>query len=149
MATDFTTRDIDGRTIRLGEFLGKQVVLLNFCATFCQPCLAEFPHLNHLYDAHKSKGFVILAIAMDGPETVAEVPAFARRNGLKFPMLLDEDSRIASLYNPRKSMPLSVLIDRSGRVVRVREGYNPADEKLVAADVESVLGVARAPDHGP
>jgi len=50
------------------------------------------------------------------------------------------DSRIASLYNPKKSMPFSVLIDRAGRIIRVREGYNPGDEKLVTADVVSALG---------
>ena len=143
-ASDFNARDIEGKNVKLSNYLGKQVVLLDFCATWCEPCVAEFPHLRKMYEANKAKGFIILAIAMDGPETVANVPAFARRNQLNFPMLTDEDSRIASLYNPKKSAPLSVLIDKSGKIVAIREGYNPGDEEFLAKDVAKAIdGIAR------
>jgi peroxiredoxin len=145
-ASDFTARDIEGKNVKLSSHLGKDVILLNFCATWCEPCVAEFPHLRKMYEANKAKGFIILGIAMDGPETVAQVPAFAKRNGLNFPMLTDEDSRIASLYNPKKSAPLSVLIDKSGKIVAIREGYNPGDEEFLAKDVAKALeSVAPAP----
>ena len=145
-ASDFTARDIEGKSVKLSSHLGKDVILLNFCATWCEPCVAEFPHLRKMYDANKAKGFVILGIAMDGPETVANVPAFARRNQLNFPMLTDEDSRIASLYNPKKSAPLSVIIDKSGKISAIREGYNPGDEEFLAKDVAKALeSVAPAP----
>jgi peroxiredoxin len=138
-ASDFSARDTEGKTVKLSEHLGKDVVLLNFCATWCEPCVQEFPHLRKMYEANKAKGFIILAIAMDGPETVANVPAFARRNQLNFPMLTDEDSRIASLYNPKKSAPLSVLIDKSRKIVAIREGYNSGDEEFLAKDVAKAL----------
>jgi peroxiredoxin len=144
-AADFTARDIDGKTVKLSQYLGKQAILLDFCATWCEPCVAEFPHLRKLYEANKDKGFIVLAVAMDGPETVANVPAFAKRNQLNFPVLTDEDSRIASIYNPKKSAPLSVLIDKQGRVATIREGYNPGDEEYVAKDVAKVLDGAAAP----
>ncbi|MCL2724450.1 MAG: TlpA family protein disulfide reductase [Polyangiaceae bacterium] len=144
-ASDFTARDLDGKTVKLSNYLGKQAILLSFCATWCEPCVAEFPHLRRLYDANKAKGFVILAIAMDGPETVARVPAFAARNQLNFPVLTDEDSRITAIYNPQKSAPLSVLIDKQGRMVAIREGYNPGDEEYLAKDVAKVLDGSTAP----
>jgi peroxiredoxin len=134
-ASDFSARDIEGKNTALSQYLGKSVVLLNFCATWCEPCVAEFPHLRRIYATNAAKGFVILAIAMDGPETVANVPAFARRNQLNFPVLTDEDSHIASLYNPKKVAPFSVLIDRSGKIISMREGYNPGDEEFLAKDV--------------
>ena len=143
-ATDFTVRDTRGRTVRLSDYLGKQVVLLDFWATYCEPCLGEMPHLEAMYEENKDKGFVIIALAMDGPETVAEVPSFAARNGLTFPVAADADSHVASIYNPKSSAPLSVLIDRSGNVVRIREGYNPGDEALVAADVARAVSAGRA-----
>lgn len=143
-ASDFTARDIDGKTVKLSAHLGKDVILLNFCATWCEPCVAEFPHMRRLYEANKAKGFVIYGIAMDGPETVANVAAFAKRNQLNFPVITDEDSRIASLYNPKKSAPLSVIIDRSGKVVAIREGYNPGDEEFLAKDVAKALDGAPA-----
>lgn len=143
-ASDFTARDTEGKTVKLSDHLGKDVILISFCATWCEPCVAEFPHLRKMYDANKAKGLVILAVAMDGPETVANVAAFAKRNQLNFPMLTDEDSRIASLYNPKKSAPLSVLIDRQGKVAAIREGYNPGDEEFLAKDVAKVLDGAAA-----
>jgi peroxiredoxin len=139
LAPDFTGRDVVGNTFRLSDHLGKDVVLLDFWSTFCEPCKAEFPHLRAMYDAAHAKGLLVVGVAMDGPETVADVPAFVKRFELDFPVVTDEDSRIASLYNPKKSMPLSVLIDKAGRIVAVREGYNPGDEKLVEADVTKVL----------
>jgi peroxiredoxin len=138
-APDFTSRDVDGNTFRLSDHLGKQALLLDFWSTFCEPCKAEFPHLRALYDAEKSRGFLVVGVAMDGPESVAEVPAFVKRYGIDFPVVVDDDSRIASLYNPRKVMPLSVLIDRAGTIAVVREGYNPGDETYVQADVSKVL----------
>ena len=138
-ASDFTARDIDGKTVKLSSYIGKQAILLNFWQTWCEPCVAEFPHIRRMYDANKAKGFIIFGIAMDGPETVANVPAFAKRNQLNFPVLLDEDSHVAQIYNPKKSAPLSVLIDKSGKITMIREGYNPGDEEYLAKDVAKVL----------
>ena len=138
-ASDFSARDIDGKTVKLSTYLGKQAILLNFWQTWCEPCVAEFPHMRKMYEANKSKGFIMFGIAMDGPETVANVPAFAKRNQLNFPVLLDEDSHVAQIYNPKKSAPLSVLIDKSGKIVMIREGYNPGDEEYLAKDVAKVL----------
>lgn len=140
IAPDFTARDVDGKTFRLSDHLGKSVILLDFWATFCEPCKAEFPHLGALYLRDKDKGLLVIGVAMDGPESAAEVPAFVKRHEVNFPVVLDDDSRIASLYDPKKSMPLSVLIGRDGRVAVVREGYNPGDEKLVEADITKALG---------
>jgi peroxiredoxin len=144
IASDFSARDVDGKTLRLSDYLGKQAVLLDFWSTYCEPCLAEMPHLRKIYDEQKAKGFVVIAVSMDGPETVAEVPSFTKRNGMIFPVVLDEDSHVAQIYNPKKTAPLSVLIDKTGKVYRVREGYNPGDEKLVEADVLKVLEPAPA-----
>jgi len=138
-ASDFSARDIDGRTFRLSNYLGKQAILLSFWQTWCEPCVAELPHLKRMYEANKEKGFVIFCVAMDGPETIANVQAFVRRNQLSFPVLLDEDSHVAAIYNPKKSAPLAVLIDKTGRIASIREGYNPGDEEYLARDLAKVL----------
>lgn len=144
IAPDFEGQDIDGNRVKLSNHLGKQVILLDFCSTWCGPCVVEFPHLRALYEANKSKGFIILAISVDGPETAANVPGFARRNRLTFPMLIDEDSRISSLYNPKRTAPLSVLINRAGKVDSVREGFTPGDEEGLATQVAKALGTSVA-----
>jgi peroxiredoxin len=137
-ATDFTARDTDGKTVRLADYLGKKAIVLNFWATWCEPCIAEFPHLRKLQTTNQDK-LQILGVAMDGPESVANVPAFAKRNQINFPVLLDEDSHVAAIYNPKKSAPLSVLIDKQGRISSIREGYNPGDEEFLAKDISKML----------
>lgn len=136
---DFTTRDIAGTTVRLSDHLGRDVILLDFWTTWSKPSRADLVHLQELYVTRHGRGFLVLAVSMDGPETIATVPQVARSYDLTFPVLLDEDTAISSSLNPKKSTPLSMLIDRSGHVVRVREGYNPGDEQLVAADVDALL----------
>ncbi len=142
VAPDFTARDVDGNTFRLADHLGKEVILLDFWSTYCEPCKAEFPHLRALYATHKSQGLMVVGVAMDGPESVSDVPAFVKRYRLEFPVVLDEDSSIAGLYNPKKSMPFSVLIGRDQRTAAQREGYNAGDEAAIEADVTKALGEA-------
>ncbi len=139
-ASDFTLRDTDGKTVRLSDYLGKEVVLIDFWATWCVPCEAELPHLEKLYQTHKDKGFVVLGVAMDGPETIAQVGPFTRRYDLHFPVLLDEETKVVGVYNPKRTAPLSILIDRQGRVSRIRSGFNAGDEKLIADDVAALIG---------
>jgi peroxiredoxin len=139
-AGDFALRDVGGRLVRLSDYLGEQVVMLSFWATWCVPCAAELPHLERLYGDHKADGFVVLGISMDGPETVADVRPFVRRHGLSFPVLLDEETRVVGKYNPRRAAPFNVLIGRDGQVARTREGFVAGDEVAIATDVQALLG---------
>jgi peroxiredoxin len=144
-AADFTLRAVDGRTVSLSEFLGKKVVVLDFWATWCVPCQAEMPHLESMYERYKDQGLVVLGVDMDGPETVAQVGSWTSSHGITFPMLLDEDTRAVSLYNPHHSAPFTVLIGRDGHIASAREGYNPGDEKALEKSVQDLLAKVAAP----
>lgn len=144
-AADFALRDMTGRTIRLSDYQG-QVVLINFWATWCVPCAAELPHLQRLYETYRDQGFVVLAISMDGPESVANVGPHARRYGLTFPVLLDEETRVVAVHNPKRTAPFTVLINRNGAVAGTREGYAAGDEVAMEADIRALLaGRAQSP----
>lgn len=118
---------------------GKDVVLLDFWATFCKPCLRSMPELDALYRARKERGFVVLGVSIDGPGAIAEVRAEVSKLGVSFPILLDQESRVVSLYNPRASAPYSVLIGRDGRVLQRREGYTTGSHAEVERDIDAAL----------
>ena len=139
-AADFALRDVDGRTVRLSDYLGKEVILINFWATWCAPCAGELPHLERIYESYRERGFVVLSVAMDGPESVAEVGPQARRYGLRFPVLLDEETRVVGAYNPKRAAPFSVLIGRDGAVASTKEGYSAGDEVELEKLIAQLLG---------
>lgn len=137
-STDFTLPDLDGREVRLSDFVGR-VVLVDFWATWCSPCVAGLPALQALHERYGSEGLTVLSVAIDGPETVASVAPYARRTGLSFPVLLDEESRVVSAFNPGRTVPFQLIVDRHGRVVKRRQGYSPGDEKLLEAELAALL----------
>ncbi|MBI3202077.1 MAG: TlpA family protein disulfide reductase [Myxococcales bacterium] len=136
---DFELSTIDGKTVRLSDHLGKDVVLIDFWATFCDPCMASMPHLDELYKKHKDKGFVVLGVSIDGPDSVAQVKSTVAKLGVSFPILLDQETSVVALYNPKTSAPFSVLIGRDGSVIAKKEGYTTGDGAAVDRDVEAAL----------
>lgn len=136
-ATNFTVRDIKGKYLRLSDF-GKQAVLMNFWATWCKPCLIELRHLQKLYKKYQSKGFVVLAVSMDGPETRAKVVPLVNRYKLTFPVVVDTETSIVKLYNPKNAAPFSVFIKR-GKVVKTREGFQVSDISAIEKEVTDLL----------
>jgi peroxiredoxin len=138
-APDFSLKSTDDRMVHLTDYLGKNVVLIDFWSTTCNPCMAEMPYIVDLYKAKKDQGFVVLAISLDGPESLADVKRVMKDKGMIFPVLLDEETTVVSRYNPKKDMPFAVLIDRSGNIVHKKPGYTPGDEKVLAAEVEKAL----------
>lgn len=136
---DFELSTVDGRSERLSAHLGKEVVLLDFWATFCEPCLASMPHLDALYRQHQEQGFVVLGIDIDGPDSIAQVKTTVSKLGVSFPILLDQESRVVSLYNPKTSAPYSVLIARDGRILKKQEGYTTGGAATVDQDVIAAL----------
>jgi thiol-disulfide isomerase/thioredoxin len=105
-------RDLHGREHRLSEYAGK-VVLLNFWATWCEPCRAEMPSMQRLQDKLAGKPFVILAV--DFGEGEPRIKEFLKEVPVKFTILLDRDSRTASAWRVR-ALPLSFVIDAEQRV---------------------------------
>lgn len=139
-ATDFELDRLDGGSFRLSERLGKDVILIDFWATYCEPCLAAMPHLNELYLEHKERGLLVLGVSIDGPGSSAEIHSTVARLGVQFPILLDADSHVVSQYNPRVSAPYSVLIGRDGRVIARQEGYTSGKGEVLKQNIERALG---------
>lgn len=136
---DFELPRLSGGSERLSAHFGKDVVLVDFWATFCKPCLRAMPELDALYRSRKARGFVVLGVSVDGPGSSADVQAVVSRLGVSFPILLDQESRAVVLYNPRASAPFSVLIGRDGRVLNQREGYTGGAHASIEREVDAAL----------
>ena len=118
-APDFTLHTLGGPNLRLQELRGK-VVLINFWASWCGPCQQEMPRLNALYEKYHAAGFVLLGVNVD--EEVRHASEVANRLGLKFPVLLDTEKSVSTLYD-LSSMPSTVIVDRDGKVRYLHRGY--------------------------
>lgn len=140
-AADFSLRDLNNTTQTLSQYKGK-VVLVNFWATWCGPCQVEMTHLQQMYTELGAKGFVVLGISADDARSASMVKPLIQSKGLTYPILLDSQTTVVSQYNPAKTMPYNVLVDRSGNVSQVFSGYNPGDEVKVRAAVEALLAAA-------
>lgn len=138
-AIDFALKDLQGDTVRLEDYIGKDVILIDFWATWCVPCVKELPHFDGFHKKYGERGLTVLTITVDGPETVAKVKPFMERYGYTFPVLLDTESRVIALYNPRVILPYTVLIDRQGRIRHAHQGYSLGDEKTVEAELVALL----------
>lgn len=136
---DFELTTLDGSSVRLSSHLGREVVLLDFWATYCEPCLRAMPQLDALYLKYRSRGFVVLGIAIDGADALSEVRSEVQKLGIHFPILLDQDTRVVALYNPKTSAPFSVLIGRDGRVLIKREGYTSGSTDSLERDLLAAL----------
>ena len=108
----FILKDLNKKEIYINDYKGK-VVLLNFWATWCQPCILEMPAIEKLYSTFKDKGFVVLAVSID--QNRIKVKSFVKKHNLSFPVLLDSNQEVMKAYNVTE-IPASYLVNRNGIV---------------------------------
>ncbi len=123
-APDFTADINDGNTFTLSEKQGK-VVLLNFWATWCGPCVGEMPAFQKLYEEYGDK-IEILAVNM--AEDRETVDAFVEDCGYTFPIAYDEGGKISIKY-PSEGIPYTLVIGKDGKVSAIFLGAAGADEQ--------------------
>ena len=135
-ASDFLLKTLDGQNQTLRQERGK-IILINFWATWCPPCIREMPAMQRAYDKFKDQGFEILAISVDqgGSDAVRE---FAENLKLSFPILLDPENTAKQAYRVR-ALPTNYLIDRAGRVVAYGMGAREWDGEAAFNLIEHLL----------
>jgi thiol-disulfide isomerase/thioredoxin len=132
-----------GRSAELGDLRG-QVVLLNFWATWCPPCVAEMPSLERLHHALKDKGLFVLGISVDADPRAYET--FLRQHGITFPNFRDPERRISTLYGTFM-YPETYIIDPQGLLVRKIIGPLGWDDPQVVEFLNRLLqGAATSSD---
>ena len=113
-APDFTLESLDGKTVHLSDFRGKGV-LLNFWATWCQPCKIEMPWFAELQKQYGPQGLQIVGIAMDDASP-KEIGEFAHDLGVNYPILVGKEA-VGDAYGGVQFLPATFYIGRDGKVV--------------------------------
>jgi len=148
-APELKAQDLAGATKTLADYRGK-VVLLNFWAAWCPPCLREMPSMERL--RAKMVGRPLAIIALDSVETADEVHGFLSRMKLGFPILLDPDGSNTKRWKVF-ALPTTFLLDAEGRVRYVLTGPTEWDEGEALEIIESLLtelpARAKLPQGGP
>jgi len=142
-APEVKFKDLDGKEVTLAQFKGT-VVLVDFWATWCDPCYVEIPWLIEMQQKYAAKGFTVLGVAMDEEGKSAVTPFLAKErfdvNGQKLPMnypiVLGNDD-VADKFGGLLGYPTGFLITRDGKVVKKFQGLTSFDE--IAKAIESQL----------
>jgi peroxiredoxin len=124
-APNVSLRDINGKRVRLSDFKGK-VVLLNFWATWCVPCRAEIPDLVKQQRRYRIRGLRIVGVTYP-PEQIADVRSFVRELRINYPVVIGR-KETKQAFTTSATLPLTVVIDRKGKIRDVIEGVMYADE---------------------
>ena len=119
---DFSARDLEGRPVVLSEFHGRKVVVLDFWATWCAPCLKAMPTLQELDDEFNERGVEVLAVNLG--EEPDHVQRFLERNGYSFRVVADQDQTIGDRFGVG-AIPAQLVVSADGRIEWAQVGYEP------------------------
>jgi cytochrome c biogenesis protein CcmG, thiol:disulfide interchange protein DsbE len=133
-ASPFSLSSINGGG-KTGVEKGK-VTIVDFWATWCEPCKKSFPKYQELYVKYKASGLEIVAVSVDDDKK--DIPDFIKTHGAKFPVGWDEGHKIAECYKP-PSMPSAYVIDKNGNIKHVHTGYHDGEEKELEKEIKSLL----------
>ena len=133
----FTVKDIDGNKLDIADYRGK-VVILEFFATWCEPCRISAPDMQSVYERYKGRGLVVIAIAEDeGAEAAARVRSFVKDYRLSYHVAAD-GGQIMKQYGVY-SLPTTFIIDHDGKIISKHLGISINYAKRLSAEVEPLL----------
>lgn len=134
-APEFAAPGLDDKQVTIQDLKG-QVVIVDFWATWCGPCVVGLPALDKLYQDKKAAGLKVFAINQGEDKETAQ--AFVTKTKLGVPVLLDAPGKIGEAYLVQ-GIPQTVLIGKDGNVKKVVVGFNPAEVELLHKAVEAEL----------
>jgi peroxiredoxin len=132
-APDFTRTDFTGQPVHLADYRGK-LVLLNFWASWCGPCLEEMPRFSAWERAYGAAGLQVIGVSMD--DDAAPAKRFLARRPVEYPVVLG-DAKLGETYGGVLGLPLTFLIDRRGHIAARYQGA--ADLVQMEAKIKSLL----------
>ncbi len=144
-APNMAVTTLDGKDATLKDFLGK-VVLLDFWATWCKPCLKIMPELQALHAANADNGFTVVGVSIDeGKNSLKKIRKFLGKLNISYPIFWDSKATPAWHTFKVKAIPATFLIDRDGQIVGQWAGV--IDHKEIESATAKILSPVDAPNE--
>ena len=121
----------------LADYKGK-VVVLDFYATWCEPCRVETPHLVRLQNEFGPKGFQVIGLNVGGDEDREKVPAYAKEFNIQYPLAYPDDDLVTKYLSDNENIPQSFVFDRDGNLLKRFVGYSSRS----AGELDTVVRTA-------
>ncbi len=134
-APPFQLTTLEGQPINLGQQLGKNVILLDFWATWCPPCREGLPVIDRLAKEFQDRGAAVYGVNSESPDLVKE---FVKKQGLSLAVLSDTSKKVFEQYNVR-GIPQTVLIGKDGVIRNVHVGFSFNFESTLRQEIHAAL----------
>ena len=135
---DFRLRDLDNKWKEYSDLKGNELTIIDFWATWCQPCVRSIPLLNEMAQEFESKGVNFIGVSIDGPRNQSKIQPFWLSMGVKYPVIRDIDSELMSDLGVT-AVPTLLMYDSSGELIFYHEGFRPGDEDILRGHIEKHL----------
>jgi len=127
-----------GRRSVFSDYKGK-VLVLDFYATWCEPCRRSVPHLIELQKKYEDQGLHVIGLNVGGPDDPAEVPAFAKEFGIQYTLAQPDEELVTVLLGDEQAIPQTFVFDRQGQLAQRLIGYGPNGGQRIDSAVEAAL----------
>jgi len=139
----FAEKDLEGKEVTLASFKGR-VLVLDFWATWCGPCISAMPAIQHLADSFKGKPVDVVGVNVDRPGMEAQIRRVLEQKKNTMRQIIDSDSSMGNAYSA-EAIPLVVIIDQKGVIRHRHVGYAPRGDEKMAREIEALLKEQAAP----
>tara|TARA_B100000902_G_C27146325_1_gene831306 strand:+ start:365 stop:829 length:465 start_codon:yes stop_codon:yes gene_type:complete len=133
----FLMRDINGKVVNLDKHKDK-IIMLNFWATWCAPCMAEMPHLQKIQHKYKDE-LLLIAVSVDEARDKSKIKPYIKSRGYDFTVVHDDDRSLMAFYNPTMELPYNVIINHNREIVYQSAGYQPGKELVFNKILKSIV----------
>jgi len=128
----------DNQRASLSDYLGK-VVVLDFYATWCEPCRDETPYLVQMQSQYEPQGFQIIGLNVGGDDDREEVPGFAKEFMIQYPLGFPDDELVDNYLKDNQNIPQTFVFDRNGKLVKRFIGYDRQEGRELERIVQQTL----------
>lgn len=136
--SDFSLKMIDGSVFKISDHIGKKIILIDFWAIWCKPCMKFLKKLDKISMEFKQK-LLVISISTDDSSSFSKVGSYIKSRRYKFPVLLDPDSSVGRIYNPAGKVPFTMIINKAGKIVYTHIGYIPGYENEIRKEIKKLI----------